>query len=665
MTDPVVQGQLRNIPLFAHLTPPQLGLIAPLAQAHALAAGTLALGEGQPSMGLLAFTSGRGIFTRRRADGVEERIGTIGPGQFVNEDSLFGPRAEAASLRIVEAAAVLFIPRDSFLRLVQATPELRANLRVPAGPPVAAPPPKAEPPSALPSDRPPRAPVAAAAAAVPAQGQPRFTHQPSAPASAALMPGTTAPRRTPGMSLFKGQRADEQILYVFRRHWWAFGRHLWVPIAIAGVGLGAAIAVSGGSALLALVLAGLGLIAAGLIAAYLYADWRDDSIVITDERIVRIWRSVIGLENSLSEIPLDRVLEVTTEVPPGDPFAHIFSYATLYVRTAGEAANMNLNLIAGANNIASLIFAQRDQVRQRVVRKQQDVIQAEIQAALGTAPTVPLTATATAEQAMAQMEQVPLEYADNTGLPFIRTRFLQPGGEIVYRHHGSVWLAHVAAPALIVLGGAVLALISVLAAAPPLPGPIGALVSGAVIAFGLVAFYLADWDWRNDMFILGSDSVTIVRKRPLWLQNQVERMRLSQIDNVTSEVEGLFDNLLNRGEVRIALIGASPGEAKRFTHVYDPESIQAELSRRLSILRSLRQSEDLEQQRKVMLDYLAAYHDLQGTAVPAQVQPGMTFQRPAAPTLPAQGQPTQGQPSQPAAPAPDAVRPPRVPRPRP
>jgi hypothetical protein len=612
--DPFVVSRLRTLPLFAQLTPPQLALVASIAQRHALPAGTLALGQGQPSMGALLLVSGRGVFTRHRADGAEEQVAVMEAGQYVNEASLFSARTEPVSLRITQDAVVIFIPRDAFTSLMHSTPELAANLRVvqPA-PPVTAAPPRMPPPApavspaagGTPAPRPPRIPIggASAAAAPPAAPDPV-----RATASAAAVPGGAvqdAPR-VAGARLFRGQRPDEHVLYVFRRHWWAFGRHLWMPGALVSASVIGAVLLAMSAGAIAFGLLVLGVIAAALLTLYLYVEWRNDSIVLTDERIVQISRSILGFQSALSEIPLDRVLEVSTSVPPGDPFAQAFRYSTLFIRTAGEAANLQLGMIADANNIQSFIFAQRDAFRQRVLRQQGGTVQADVQAALGVTPTTPIAAQGAPVAAVPSSP--PLDTIDDVGLPFIRTRFILPDGDIAYRHHSTVWLRMVFFPTLVLIAGLVLMAVSAFVPTSPLPGVIGISAGMLLFLVGLVLFYLADWDWRNDLLILGSDAVTIVRKRPLWLQNQVERMRMSQIDNVTSEVEGLLNNLLNRGEVRIAMIGAAQSDIKRFSNVYDPEAIQSEVSRRLSVLRAQKQAQELEAQRQVMLEYLAAYH---------------------------------------------------------
>ena len=119
-----------------------------------------------------------------------------------------------------------------------------------------------------------------------------------------------------------------------------------------------------------------------------------------------------------------------------------------------------------------------------------------------------------------------------------------------------------------------------------------------LLILGAVWFYAADWDWRNDLFIIGSETITLIRQRPLWLQNEVERIRIAQIDNVKSEVYGLINNLLNRGNVRISLIGSDLKDAKVMDSIYDPQEVQAEISRRQAAIKSERQRADVDQQRR-------------------------------------------------------------------
>ncbi|MCS7071369.1 MAG: hypothetical protein NZM00_07685, partial [Anaerolinea sp.] len=156
-----------------------------------------------------------------------------------------------------------------------------------------------------------------------------------------------------------------------------------------------------------------------------------------------------------------------------------------------------------------------------------------------------------------------------------------------------------------------------------------------------------DWDWRNDMMILGRDRITLVHRRPLFLQNEEQIIRLAQVDNVMSEVTGPLNTLLNRGTIRISLLGSN--EAKIFDKVYDPASIQAELSHRQSQYKASEQQTGARDQQQQMAEYIAVYHQTMMEAL----QGGPTGQ----PTQPPVGQGRQAapapwfQPTQPAQPA--------------
>ena len=72
----------------------------------------------------------------------------------------------------------------------------------------------------------------------------------------------------------------------------------------------------------------------------------------------------------------------------------------------------------------------------------------------------------------------------------------------------------------------------------------------------LLWFYWSDWDWRNDLYIVRDDTIVMIHKRPLWLQNNRDQILLNQIDNVVAESKGFFQQAFSYGDVRISLIGA-------------------------------------------------------------------------------------------------------------
>ncbi len=592
MAERFIQSHIRQLPLFEQLSPPQIGVLSGIVQLLRLEPGTLALQEGQPTQGLLLFVSGRGVITRYAPDGTQESAGVVAAGQFIDEDALYMAGVEPYSLHIVESAIVLLIPRAPFVQLITQYPEIRANIRV----------------------------------------QTDATH-----------PRETASR------LFKGQRNDETVLQVWRRHWWALARHAWIAVVVAIVMFGVAMLIAGQAPVLALAAAGLAVVVPGIIGAYLYYDWQDDSVILTDQRLVRIWHRLISFETTISEIPLDQVLEINTSIPAADVFARLYGYGDITVKTAGRGTNLFLDMMPNPMGVQTMIFTQRDRFRDRAEQRKRDTVRTDVQQALGIYHidnSQPQTSTGKGERQA------------TIGLPFLRTRFVNANGDLVYRKHSTVWMQHVFLPALLLLAALTVMTLSVFMPDFPLGGGAGLGVGMVMLIIGALWGYAADWDWRNDLFIIGSESITLIRQRPLWLQNDVERIRIAQIDNVKSEVNGFFNNILNRGNVRISLIGSDLAQAKVMDSIYDPQAVQAEISHRQSAIREDRQQTDVDQQRQVIKEYLQTYHEIQqGAQQPTQAIPAQPTVYPAAP----REQPT----DIPVPPPRDGSRPPRVPRARP
>ena len=95
-------------------------------------------------------------------------------------------------------------------------------------------------------------------------------------------------------------------------------------------------------------------------------------------------------------------------------------------------------------------------------------------------------------------------------------------------------------------------------------------VSMVALLAGFLTYYWLDWDWRNDVYIISDDTITLVHKRPFFLQNLRDQILVERIDNVESVSTGLFAALLKYGDVSMSLVGAD--EPKRFVKVPNPQS---------------------------------------------------------------------------------------------
>jgi CRP-like cAMP-binding protein/membrane protein YdbS with pleckstrin-like domain len=599
MPDPFIVQQLQRLPLFEHLPANQLAQMADIVQVLQFQPGALVVRQGTPAQGLFLLVAGRGLLTKLVPNPstpsggmIEQPIGEMSAGKFIGAEALFQAVDEPASLRIVEPATLLFISRVRLVALLSANPELRANIE--------------------------RAPTAPAAASKP---------------------------------IFAGQRSDEVVVQMLRRHWWSFIRFVWIPVLISTGLIVGAVLLSNVSFVFTLLLLLLALLLPIIVMYLLYIEWQDDALIITDQRIVRISTTLLNLENQISEVALDGILEVSINIPIADPFAHLFGYGTVEIRTAGPHGNVQLSMVTEPDRVRDLIFMHREHAQKQMAEAEQQRLQAEVAQMLGAAPS---TAAQAADQPARTAAAEPMRAVRQ--MNFLQTRFVTPDGSTVYRKHYTDWLHHITLPAVLIIASGIAMLINLLV--PAFLGQwqiMGFIIPFFFILIGSVLLYLGDWDWRNDLFIVEDDSITIIKQRPLWLQNHTDQIRLSQVDSVVATTRGLLDNLLQRGMVEISLVGSDA--PKLLKPVYKPQEIQAEISRRQASYRAKMQQQENDQRRTELADLLATYHRQVTGQPPTQEN---TIQQRAQPV---NLQPPPAEP--PTQPLRDRSRPPRVPRIRP
>lgn len=597
-----VQAHLKNLPLLQRATPAELTLIVPLVETFRLYPNEYIFRQGQPSRGMYVLVEGRALLTRTEASGVESAVAEMSAHQYVGDAALFTAGTETLSLRVVETALVLFLARDRFAALLAQHPELTLNINVPA-----------------------------------------------------------AAKQNVSASVFPDQRPGEQVVRMVHRHWWVIAARSVLPglmavfllilgLLLFGTGLGALI--WGATALL---------LVASVI--FLYLDWRNDYVIVTDQRIVFVEEMLVRFQTHVRDTPLKSVQEVNFEIPT-DPFARLFNYGRINISTAGSGGRVVIDYVPEPRELQRIIFATR-QARTEVARQQdRNVIDSRLDQALGTnaggGSAPPASAGGPANPPPAA--QKPSRSPAAGGSPprgWLATRLTGPNGESIYRKHLSIWALRVIWPLLAIVGAFVLMLMSLLVLGRGALGLIELAAGVLMMVIGGVWFYLADWDWRNDYYIVGSDTISIIRQRPLWLRDEKDQMLITQIDNVISKKVGIVDSLLNRGDVRIMLVGDDRSEGRVFRHVYGPERIQAEISQRRAEALERARSREAEQQQQTILDYLAAYDARARAAQSAGAQP----------TTPVQPPPIQQPPHQPPPPATlpgiqTGSRPPGVPRAR-
>ncbi len=627
MPDRFIYTHVKRLPLFQNMTNQQLSWLCGATHVMRFEPGEWVFRQGEPARGLYMFVSGEAVLTQTGPDGLERQVGRIGENEFVNEAVLFQPVIESASLRVVATSIVLFVDRQQFMTLVSHHPEMRANLGI-------------QEDSDVQFDK----------------------------------------------TVFKGQRENEHILMITRRHWWVFARLAWILVLLMGL-LGI-LAISAQSTPITIGLLALALILPGVLLIYLYIEWRNDTIIVTDQRIIKIDHEILRLRESRHVIAIESIHEVNTETPSADIFARIFGYGSVELKTSGDAGNIYLHMIPNPEELQDMILEDHERLQEEQVRNRRNIINADIDRIIGEggAPESPDTGR----------KEKPDEASHRFGIRWrfpAPMRFTTEEGEVVYRKHYVVWLRHIILPLLIILVAVTLVLMGLFVESLHDIFAVDFAVAAFIFIIGAVWFFWADWDWRNDLYIIDDNTITVIHKRPFLLRNEDDRILLKQVDNVGFDKAGLLRGLFNYGDVSISLIGAD--DYKKFYDVYDPHEVQSEILRRQSRVQHKGDEAEANRQREIFGEYLSAYHermqsdyggqgeqyDTTSEAVPRQIRPsdsditpvqqpthdrtrppGVPLQRPPQPPQP----PPQSPSSRPSRRPPvDNTRPPGVPRVRP
>lgn len=584
MPDRFIESHIRKLPLFSQLPPEHMGWITDAFRVLRVEPGELIFQQGQRTRGLYMLISGRAQLIRSTGQGPVEVMGEVHANQYLNEGALFQVTQETASLRAVEPTSVLFLSRENLMDVISLHPEIKPYLPIP-----------------LP--------------AVQAQVRERA---------------------------FRGQRENEQVLLNTRRHWWTLVRYGWFPVLVFGVILIlSAFIPSAGVAFGVTVFTAL---VVGLVLLYVYIEWRNDQIIITDQRVIHIEHVIHRFSSRIDEVPLTSIIQVNAEKITADPFSRVLDFGTVELKTAGDAGNMRLRMMPRPDVIQDTIFDYRAYQEERQEVEHRGSIRAEVDKVLGRQSTAEPETSSIAGATIRRPLVSPWQ-----------TKFEDEKGDTYYRKHLIVYVRSMFLPALAAFGAMVLFVLSL---GLPTLTRLGVIVPTFAFFLFLVSAlwaYWVDWDWRNDYYVVGDTTIQLIHRRPLWLQNEDDQALLASVDNVVSQKGGFLQNLFNYGNVRISLIGGDKNDAKVFRIVGDPQEVQAEITRRQARLK--RRAAEVEERRRrdEIAEYLSVYHE----TVNAGSQP-RNANAPVMPQYSNPPAPTDVEP--PPRPVFDRMRPPKVPK---
>ena len=367
---------------------------------------------------------------------------------------------------------------------------------------------------------------------------------------------------------FPGQRPDEEVLFVKRRHWFVLLRWLTPPVilflAMLGIGLVIGVAAELDPLVWALVLLVLTAAPVGLIV-WRVLDWENDHYILTSQRVVHIER-VYFLFESRHEASLNKIQDVTFAMPT--MLHNLLNFGDVEIETAGTTGQIRFEAVPNPREVQTMILkAAGLQRRKRLPR---EVPPAEATGLWG--------------------------WLQGAGKFFVRMLYpVYPRrGVIVWRKHWYVLLRSIFVPAFAALLTATLILTLLLTR--PIPAAIAALSLIFLILVAVLAFLFIDW--HNDIYILTTDRVIDIEKRPFTHEFRREA-NMGMIQDVSYEQPSFIAKLLNFGNVRLETAGTQ-GEFT-FDSVPNPREVQNEIVRRLSAYRAHLQEEQARRERERFL----------------------------------------------------------------
>lgn len=560
MIDRVVH-QLRQTRLFSALQRGDLEAVAELAYQERYPSGTLVFTQGQPGGAGYLLLGGELRVLRVDSDGIRREIDRLQPGEFFGEGSLLAGEPHDATVEATEDAQLLIIEKSDLDALLVDRPWILRDLSL--------------------------------------------THE------------VEERRRAPH---FDWQEPEEVVVFVLRKHPAVFVRRLILPGVLLLLILAAHFYV-GSTALPALILGGVLSAVPLLLAVYYLMDQLNDKYILTDKRVVHdehvflIRRSRVGARL--------RSIQSIQHVQEG-VLARTFDFGDLLIETAGEPGGVvAFRQIPHPVEVQSQILRQRDRQAAQVRADERAAIYDALHRRLG-----PGEAETTEAEPVGDIGN-----GLDGGGPSWRSELLAPlrvvryffpalrheeGDTITWRKHWVALLGPIARPT------AVIVIVTLLVAwFLSRNGDTASLL----LSYGIVLMFLVPWwlwvfeDWQNEVYQVTSSRIIDIEQRPFGLSEERREASLGMIQNVNLTVPGLVGRLLGYGTVTIETAGTGPFT---FDYVKDPESVQAEIFRRVERFDEKERQKRARRRRDELLDWFTVYDQMRhpdeergGGAMPA------------------------------------------------
>lgn len=292
------------------------------------------------------------------------------------------------------------------------------------------------------------------------------------------------------------------------------------------------------------------------ILAYIWFDWRNDHLIVSNKRIIHEDRT-LWLSYIYETIPLEQIQNVNVRIE--NVFQYTLKYGRIEIQAAGPTEPIVFLRVEGPADVQRQILGEVQREKRTQERR---YLEATVARRIDPNAPPPVTLPAPIFQ-RASTVQTPLQAA----LPFGP---LIQNGIITWHRHWIVLLKNMIGPFV-----ALILWLLLLYAIPrfdlfdPTIAPIVLFLTFAAVVF---YFYWQYENWRNDIYILEPSKVIDVQRLPFGLYEDRREATLGVIQNVNASSPNVIARIFGYGDVTIETAGV--GGNFTFDHVPDPDQVQ-------------------------------------------------------------------------------------------
>jgi membrane protein YdbS with pleckstrin-like domain len=331
-----------------------------------------------------------------------------------------------------------------------------------------------------------------------------------------------------------------------------------------------------------------------LVVVFVWLDWANDYLIITNQRLVHYEFDLRTLSGKGKDTLMDQVQSVETVIP--NIYSKILYLGTARVTTAAQSV-LYFDYLNRPERIEAAISNIRGRRRSMDEGQFKATMRQSVQNYFNIPdPLKPL------KEVTPIIEEEELTILRRfwgwlTSFRLYRYR-MEQGGTITYRKHLFALFVELLWPlgVALVLTLALL-LLNFLAADQ---------YAGFVIVFMLIDVLWIIWrteDWRNDTFQVTDRYVIDIDRRPFGFGESRKQAQLDNIQNVEADRPNFLATIFNFGQVEVETAGADSNIV--FESVSNPEGIKNDIFKKRSKFQAQKQKSQAERQRReyaVLLD---------------------------------------------------------------